>query len=67
MMELGAVVCTPRAPACLTCPVVELCATRGETAPKAKPARQKKREIHYALVVGMEIDRDGDRREERSF
>src|SRR5208282_5439296 len=30
MMELGAVVCTPRAPACLTCPVAELCATHGE-------------------------------------
>ncbi len=49
MMELGATVCTPRAPACLTCPVVELCATRGEMAGTAKAARQKKREIHYAL------------------
>jgi A/G-specific adenine glycosylase len=49
MMELGAVVCTPRAPACLTCPVVELCATRGELAATAKPALQRKREIHYAL------------------
>ena len=49
MMELGAVVCTPRAPACLTCPVIELCATRGEMPPTAKPARQTKREIHYAL------------------
>ncbi len=49
MMELGAIVCTPRAPGCLTCPVVELCVTRGETAPTAKPAQQKKREIHYAL------------------
>jgi len=49
MMELGATVCTPRAPACLTCPVVELCATRGEVAGPAKAARQKKREIHYAL------------------
>ncbi len=29
MMELGATVCTPRGPACLTCPVIELCATRG--------------------------------------
>ncbi len=48
MMELGAMVCTPRAPGCLTCPVVELCATRGEMAGAAK-ARQKKREIHYAL------------------
>jgi A/G-specific adenine glycosylase len=49
MMELGAVVCTPRAPACLTCPVVDLCATRGELAPMVKPVRQTKREIHYAL------------------
>jgi A/G-specific adenine glycosylase len=49
MMELGAVVCTPRAPACLTCPVIELCATRGELAATARPVPQKKREIHYAL------------------
>jgi A/G-specific adenine glycosylase len=49
MMELGATVCTPRTPACLMCPVVELCATRGELAAGVKPARQKRREIHYAL------------------
>jgi len=49
MMELGATVCTPRDPACLTCPVVELCATRGEMAGRAKAERQKKRETHYAL------------------
>ena len=49
MMELGAMVCIPRAPACLTCPVVDFCATRGEMAGGAKAARQKKREIHYAL------------------
>ena len=30
MMELGAMVCLPRGPLCLQCPVVELCATRGE-------------------------------------
>jgi A/G-specific adenine glycosylase len=52
MMELGAIVCTPRAPACLTCPVVELCVTRGELAATAKPVPQKKCEIHYALDVG---------------
>ena len=49
MMELGATVCTPRAPSCLACPIVELCATRGERASAAKSAQQKKREIHYAL------------------
>jgi A/G-specific adenine glycosylase len=55
LMELGATVCTPRSPACLTCPVIELCATRGEIAGAAKSARQKKREVHYALGL-----RDGD-------
>ena len=59
MMELGATVCTPRSPACLTCPVVELCATRGELARAAKPAPQKKREIHYALDLRGENGRGG--------
>ena len=49
MMELGAVVCTPRVPACLTCPVVELCATRGEMDGGEKSSPQTKREVHYAL------------------
>jgi A/G-specific adenine glycosylase len=61
-MELGAVVCTPRAPACLTCPIVKLCATRGELAATAKPAPQNKREIHYALDC-----RDGAGRECKVF
>jgi A/G-specific adenine glycosylase len=49
MMELGATVCRSRAPSCLTCPVVALCATRGEHTLTTKPPRQAKREIHYAL------------------
>ena len=49
MMELGATVCTPRAPACLTCPVMASCAARGEIAAAGKGSRQEKREIHYAL------------------
>jgi len=48
-MELGATVCTPRSPACLTCPVVGLCVARGEIAKAPKLARQRKREIHYGL------------------
>ena len=41
MMELGATVCTPRAPGCLTCPVVEFCGTRGEMAGWSDPHRRK--------------------------
>jgi A/G-specific adenine glycosylase len=49
IMELGATVCMPRAPVCLTCPVLDVCATRGEIVSAEKSAPQKKREIHYAL------------------
>ena len=49
MMELGAVGVHAAGAACLTCPVVELCATRGELDGPRKSPRQKKREIHYAL------------------
>jgi A/G-specific adenine glycosylase len=49
MMELGAEVCTPRAPVCLMCPVVGLCATRGELPGKPNAVKQKKREAHYVL------------------
>ncbi|HYM76527.1 MAG TPA: A/G-specific adenine glycosylase [Candidatus Dormibacteraeota bacterium] len=51
MMELGATVCTPRAPGCLTCPVVDLCKARGELASAEKGVRQKKREVHYTLSL----------------
>jgi A/G-specific adenine glycosylase len=49
IMELGAMVCLPRQPKCLQCPVVELCVTRGEHAPVERARRQRKREIHYIL------------------
>lgn len=49
MMELGAMVCTPKSPACLMCPVVEWCVTRGKMAVVAKSTLQRKKEIHYAL------------------
>ncbi len=49
MMELGATVCLPKAPLCLSCPVQPWCRTRGEhpvVARKAPVARA----ITYALV-----------------
>jgi A/G-specific adenine glycosylase len=49
MMELGAMVCTPRAPTCLTCPIVDLCATRGTNLP-IRSMPQRKCEIDYSLV-----------------
>jgi A/G-specific adenine glycosylase len=49
MMELGAVVCLPRVPRCASCPVQELCRTRGEHA--ARPRKQMvSRKVDYALI-----------------
>jgi A/G-specific adenine glycosylase len=49
MMELGAIVCLPRRPKCLMCPVFELCATRGEVGKQGNRTCHRKQKIHYAL------------------
>jgi A/G-specific adenine glycosylase len=49
LMELGATVCLPRQPKCLLCPVLKMCATRGQLESFREAVPQKKREIHYAL------------------
>jgi A/G-specific adenine glycosylase len=49
MMELGALVCTPRQPNCEACPVSKWCATRGEAPRTAIPKRQSSKEAWYTL------------------
>lgn len=49
MMELGATVCLPRQPKCLLCPISAMCSTRGESRSARTGARQKKKQIGYAL------------------
>jgi A/G-specific adenine glycosylase len=48
MMELGATVCLPKAPLCLTCPVYDLCLTRGEHRTPGR-APQRSQAIAYLL------------------
>lgn len=50
MMELGATVCTPRSPQCLTCPLSADCVTRGEHKTQGRP-RMLSKEVAYALAV----------------
>jgi A/G-specific adenine glycosylase len=56
MMDLGATVCTPRAPRCVLCPVVDLCAGRrlgvAEDLPRrrAKPVRPVRHGLAFLLV-----------------
>jgi A/G-specific adenine glycosylase len=49
IMELGALVCLPAAPLCTKCPVVSLCATRGNQ-PRRKTIRRRKAVLNYMLA-----------------
>ena len=49
MMELGATICTPRAPHCLLCPLHSFCQSRGAAAPLTTARRQNKA-LFYALA-----------------
>jgi A/G-specific adenine glycosylase len=46
MMELGATVCTPRAPQCLVCPLHRWCVSRGAELTPPQPARKRKQLIY---------------------
>jgi A/G-specific adenine glycosylase len=50
IMELGATICTPRAPQCLICPLNRWCRSRGADEPKPQATR-KRRQLHYSLAV----------------
>lgn len=50
MMELGAVICLPRSPLCLQCPVMDLCRTRGEHA-TATRAKMQSRTVAHLLAL----------------
>ena len=54
VMELGAMVCAPGEPRCLSCPVLEFCASRGAGARK-----QQKRRIKATLSYLLAM-RDGN-------
>ncbi len=54
MMELGATVCTPRAPACERCPVRGWCRATAAGTVAERPARRPRRRVRrveYAVVV----------------
>ena len=60
MMELGAIICTPRAPQCLLCPVATHCEARklgiAETLPEA---RKKRDTVDVALASLVLVNPDG--------
>jgi A/G-specific adenine glycosylase len=61
MMDLGAVVCRPKAPLCDRCPLTEACAARASGTPERWPLKSPKAErprrygVAYVLERGSEI------------
>jgi len=51
MMELGATLCTPRAPQCLLCPVAKFCRARQLGDPEAYPEKRKKRDAVQIVLA----------------
>lgn len=60
VMELGATICTPRAPACPRCPLRDVCRARVSGDPEAYPVTSKARPVpHHAIAVGVVTDEAG--------
>jgi A/G-specific adenine glycosylase len=49
MMELGATICTPRAPQCPVCPLRRFCQSRGAS-PSPAQTERKRKQLSYAVV-----------------
>jgi A/G-specific adenine glycosylase len=60
MMELGATICTPRAPQCLLCPVARFCKAGRLGNAESFPEKRKKREaVQVMLAAGVLCDGQG--------
>ncbi|MCF6094389.1 A/G-specific adenine glycosylase [Microaerobacter geothermalis] len=54
MMELGALICTPKSPSCLSCPVVSLCRGREKGEHGRLPIKGKKKPpVPVTLICGV--------------
>jgi A/G-specific adenine glycosylase len=57
MMELGATICTPRAPQCLLCPVGKFCRARQLGIAESLPEKRKKRDsVNVTLAAAVFVD-----------
>jgi A/G-specific adenine glycosylase len=60
MMELGAMVCTPKSPSCDACPLVKLCAGFAAGTATSLPTKApKKKPPHYVIAAAVVIDSRG--------
>jgi A/G-specific adenine glycosylase len=60
LMELGATVCTPRAPGCDRCPLRDACLAYAQGDPEALPMRRPRRPVpHYDVAAAVTARADG--------
>ena len=55
MMELGALVCTPKSPDCKRCPLARACASRQDGTQEEYPVKAKKKELPVRRVTSVII------------
>ena len=55
MMELGALVCTPKSPDCAKCPLARVCASRQDGTQEEYPVKAKKKELPVRKVTSVII------------
>lgn len=60
LMELGALVCTPRSPNCLTCPVMEHCSGRLEGMEEKLPIKKKAKPPRIEQRIAVIVEGVGD-------
>jgi A/G-specific adenine glycosylase len=58
-MELGAVICTPRAPACAQCPVNELCVARKQNLQEQLPNSARRKKMIPRRFMAFVVERNG--------
>jgi A/G-specific adenine glycosylase len=58
LMDLGATLCTPQKPACLVCPLSELCQARAEGTQEELPVLEARPQVPHYTVTAAIIQRD---------
>jgi A/G-specific adenine glycosylase len=58
IMDLGATLCVPRRPACMRCPLEDLCQARQQGREGELPVPQTKKKVPEVMQVALLVDRD---------
>jgi len=60
LMDLGAMICLPKNPRCLICPVTRLCRARRNGTQDQRPVMKPKKDVpHYVHAAAVIVRRDG--------